>query len=145
MPKLSRDVEQVIRSARIGYQDASETPESLAKIEGLVAAYYADPKLDLSDPKLVNVDLGALPGRLVVQGRVDEIVLRDSDLIEEFRWSSAEAGRVIGKYALAYPEAEIIRVELIIPKGSGTHPMVYRYFRERNRVAFSELLDKSIL
>ena len=145
MPKMSRQVDQVVRSARIDYQEASKTPEGLAKIEARVAEYYANPKVDAdSDPALVNIDLGALPGRLTTQGRVDEIVLRDSPLIEEFRWKSSEAGRVLGEAALAHPSKPVVRVQLLIPKGASTRPLVYRYFRDQNRVVFGELLERTL-
>ena len=146
MPKLERDVEQLIRSARVRYYAAMREPERIAQITELVAAYYADPVVDATSTEdLVNVDLGALPGEIVVRGRVDTIVLADSPLIESFWWSGAEAGRVLAKYANEHFDKDVIRVDVLIPKESGsTKRLVYRYFRGRNRVAFGKLGDDSI-
>jgi len=143
MPKKKKDVEQVIRSARVRYYDAMREPEQLAKITELVASYYAAPEVDASDPELVNVDLGALPGELAIRGRVDTIVLADSPLIESFWWSGAEAGRVLAKYANAHFDKDVVRVELLIPKESSKR-LVYRYFRGRNRVVFGEYGETSV-
>jgi hypothetical protein len=146
MPKLSRDVQTVIRSARIKYSNASQTPESLAQIEALVQAHYDAPTVDASsDPKLVNVDLGALPGTLALRGRVSTIALAESPLIELFWWQGAEAGRTLATYANAHPDKAVVRIQLQIPKGSGSSKtLVYRYFRAQNQVAFGELLDRSV-
>lgn len=145
MPPNSKQVDKLIRSARVAYDEASQTPESLAKIEARVAAYYAEPTVDASDAKLVNVDLGALPGTLAVQGRVDDIVLTGSPLIEDFWWQGAEAGRVLARYAKAHPDKDIVRVQLQLPTGSSSKKtLVYRYFRKHKRVAFGELLSTSL-
>ena len=139
MPKLDRDVEAVIRSARVHYEDASREPEQLLAIAKLVEARYAAPVIDAdSDPELVNVDLGALPGELTLSGRTSTIVLKESALTEDFWWSSAEAGRVLARYAEAHPDKAVVRVEVLIPKAASKH-LVYRYFREKNRVAFGEI------
>ncbi|KIG11612.1 hypothetical protein DB30_03110 [Enhygromyxa salina] len=146
MPKLGREVDKLIRSARVHYRDASRTPESLTRIEALVQAHYDAPSVDASsDPKLVNVDLGALPGRLALRGRTDTIALAESPLIESFWWQGAEAGRTLAKYAIAHPDKAVVRIQLQIPKGSSSDKtLVYRYFRAQNRVAFGELLDDSV-
>lgn len=139
MPKFDNDVERVIRSARIKYAKASQEPEGLAQISELVTAHYADPPVDTSVEGVVNVDVGALPGELSIRGRVPRIALADSPLIERFWWQGAEAGRVLAKYAQAHPQAAVVRVELVIPKGAGSDKhLIYRYFRERGRVAFGE-------
>lgn len=145
MPKLDREVDKVITSARVRYQSASREPEQLAAIAELVAAHYDAPQIDRSDPELVNVDLGALPGELAIRGRTPRIVLADSPLIESFWWSGAEAGRVLARYAAAHPDRDIVRVELLIPKaiGSSKH-LAYRYFRKVGRVAFGEVGKSSI-
>lgn len=143
MPKMGREVEAVIRSARVGYQRASQEDARLREIEGLVAARYAAPVIDTSDPELVNVDLGALPGKLAV--RRFDIVLTDSPMVEDFWWASAEAGRVLAEHADAHPEKAIVRVELRMPTGSSSEKtLVYRYFRDEGAVAFGELLEGSI-
>jgi hypothetical protein len=145
MPKMGREVDQVLRSARVHYKEASMAPENLAKIEALVRDYYAAPKIDaLTDLDVVNIDLGALPGTLGTQGRLSEIVLLESDLIAEYRWEPSEAGRVLGRYAREYPHKDVIRAEFVIPKGASTRPMVYRYFRAENRIVFGELLERTL-
>ena len=139
MPKFDKQVEQVIRSARINYENASQEPEGLAQITELVAANYAAPPVDTSVEGIVNVELGALPGELAVYGRVPTIVLSKSPLIEDFWWQGAEARRVLAKYAEAHPQAEVVRVEVDIPKGTGSDKhLIYRYFRETERVAFGQ-------
>lgn len=145
MPKLEREVEQVIRSARIAYEDASQEPEGLAQITELVAAHYAAPSVDTRVEGVVNVELGALPGELAVYGRVPTLVLAESPLIENFWWQGAEAGRVLAEHAEAHPEAQVIRVELDIPQGSGSDKhLVYRYFRKTERVAFGKRGETSL-
>ena len=145
MPKLDRDVEAAIRSARLRYADASREPAQLIEIAKLVQAHYDDPDVDTSDAELVNVDLGALPGELTVEGRTPTIVLSQSPLIEDFAWRASEAGRVLAKYAAAHPDKAIIRAELLIPggAGSGKH-LAYRYFRDQQRVAFGEVGETSV-
>lgn len=145
MPKLEREVEKVIRSARGHYAAVAREPAQLEQIAALVQAHYDNPDVDTSDPELVNVDLGALPGELAVRGRTPTLVLADSPLIEAFWWSGTEAGRVLGKYAAAHPDKAIVRAELLIPKGSGSSKhLVYRYFREQRRVAFGEIGSTSV-
>lgn len=145
MPGGARDVEDVIRSARGRYKTASREPAQLEQIAALVQARYDAPVVDASDPELVNVDLGALPGTLAVRGRSPTIVLSDSPLIEAFWWRADEAGRVLARYAREHPEKPVVRAELRIPKGTGSDKhLAYRYFREHNRVAFGEVGEDSV-
>lgn len=144
MPSERRDVERVIGSARTAYRTSMQSPTGLEQVEDRVQKVYEDPSIETETiPGTVNADFGALPGELTVAGRVKEIRLRDSPLLDTHHWSSAEAAVRIGAIAEAHPKAEVIRVQLLIPRGSGKR-MVYRYFAKRRQLVFNERGDRSL-
>ncbi len=145
MPELERDVERLIRSARVAYKENLRSPAGLAKLEEKVAARYADPDVDdrLVDG-IVNADLGAVPGRLAVRGRGDHIRLAESDLLERGELRGDEVGRRLAALAKAHPKAEVIRLEVEVPQGVRDQSWVYRYHRDLNQVVMHRVYEKNV-
>ena len=139
MPKMRRDVEQVVRSARTKYRDSMRSPVGLEMLERVVEQRYENPAIDTTTlPGVVSVDLGALPGELRANRRGAAVVLSKTDRLEGFDWKPEEAGRMLAKYADAHPKAEEVRIEVRYPASSARH-FVYRYLRKPNIVVHEEL------
>ena len=138
MPTQRRDVDRVIASARTAYRTSMQSPVGLERLEEHVKAVYQDPSIDADAvPGVVNADFGALPGELSLGGRVKDIRLRDSPLLEGHNWSGTEIAARMGAVVQAHPEANVVRGELRIPRGSRKR-MVYRYFAKRRQLVFGE-------
>ncbi len=138
MPTSRRDVESVISSARGHYRTSLLSPVGRKAIEARVEQVYGSPAIDADTlPGVVSIDLGAVPGE-VREGLRRSLRLGDSDFIETFDWSPAEAGRQLAKYAQAHPDAEEIRIEVRAPMGVARH-YVYRYLREENVIVHEDV------
>lgn len=145
MPELERDVERLIRSARVAYKKNLQSPAGLAKVEQKVKAYYEDPDVDdrLVDG-IVSADLGAVPGRLVARKRGQHLRLSDSELTDGKEVAGAEVGRRLAELAKKHPNAEVIRIEVQVPVGTRDQPWVYRYHRALGQVVMHRVYEKNV-
>ncbi len=139
MPKMRKDVEDVIRSARSKYRKSMQSPVGLETLEDIVQKRYDEPAVDTETvPGIVSADLGALPGELRSNTRGASVVLSKTDFLDGFDWKPDEAGRQLAKVADAHPEAKEIRIEVRYPSTAARH-FVYRYLRKPNIVVHEEL------
>lgn len=143
MPEYEREVEQVVRSAKSAYRKSLKSPAGLAKIEEKVAAYWADPRVDTGlVAGIVSADLGAPPGTLAPEVRGSDVRLRKSEFLDGGRLRADEVGRQLARLAKAHPDADEVRIQVVLPRGRGKErPWVYRWSPGADEVVEHQLRD----
>jgi hypothetical protein len=132
MPLRRAHVEATKRAAILEYKRAMTSPEGVAKVAEAIEARYLEPRVAVG-PGGVQIDFGVVPGKLSGHPGAMEITLDESSFAAD-GWLEAEARRELALFARTYPDAKILRLEVVLPTKTGLGRFVYRYSRIEKRV-----------
>jgi hypothetical protein len=132
MPLRRAHVEATKRAAVVEYKRLMTAPDGVAKVAEAIEARYLEPRVAVGASG-VAIDFGVVPGKLSGHPGAMEITLDESSLAAD-GWLEAEARHALALYARTYPDARVLRIEVVLPTKTGLGRYVYRYSRVEKRV-----------
>jgi hypothetical protein len=131
IPREAAKLAELTEFAQTNFATALQTADGLRRLEALIRARFATPKITQSDGGVL-IDFGLIPGRLSVGPR-GRIGINESPHVFSTQWKSIEVAQALAQHTSPHSSAKFVQLDAQILDTQHTR-WSYRYERATERV-----------